>query len=160
MEIIDPVDCPYYLITRTSLLITSVLKKGFTSANIDQVKPAYLGVLMSLWRHEDSKKTTNKISKNAELKINELARMVNLEPSSMTGLIDRMERDGLIIRQAFPGDRRAQHISLTENGHSVRESVMKVVDETLTNIFRNISEDSLKSAKEVLRNVLANNQEI
>ena len=79
MELINPVDCPYYLITRTSLMITSILKKGFISAGVEQVKPAYLGVLMSLWRHEDCKAGTNQKGNLKELKTNELAKMAGLE---------------------------------------------------------------------------------
>ena len=160
MELIDPIDCPYYLVTRTSLMITSILKRGFISAGVEQVKPAYLGVLMSLWRHEDCKAGTSQKGNLTELKTNELAKLAGLEPSTMTGLLDRMERDALITRNAVPDDRRAQHISLTQKGHNVRESVLKVVDQMLNEVFRDISNADLECTKDVLRVVLANNKEV
>ena len=76
-----PPDCPYYLISRSMLAVTSLLKKGFANEGINTIKPAYLSVLLSLW-NEDG------------LKGNELGRRAGLEPSTMTGLLDRMERDG------------------------------------------------------------------
>ena len=158
MELINPVDCPYYLITRASLTITSILKRRFASAGVERLNPAYLGVLLSLWRHEDRKAETSPQKKLTQLKANELAKMAGLEPSTMTGLLDRMERDALITRSAVPNDRRAQHISLTQRGYNVRESVLKIVDQVLDEVFRDISNSDLESTKNVLRTVLANNK--
>ena len=85
----SPIDCPYYLISRVTLVVTSALKKGFTEAGVTAVKPAYLGVLLTLWREDG-------------LKVIDLGRKAGLEPSTMTGLLDRMERDTLLYREADP----------------------------------------------------------
>jgi MarR family transcriptional regulator for hemolysin len=44
----------------------------------------------------------------------ELARLLEVEQSSMAQLLNRMERDGLVERIADPGDRRSRLISLTD----------------------------------------------
>src|SRR3954447_7401197 len=49
----------------------------------------------------------------------ELAHRAGLAPSSVTALLDRLERAGLVQRAVRPGDRRAQQISLTEHGRQV-----------------------------------------
>jgi DNA-binding MarR family transcriptional regulator len=46
----------------------------------------------------------------------ELARHLGLDKSSMTGLVDRAERRGLVRRAADPHDGRAVQVSLTEEG--------------------------------------------
>ena len=136
-------ECPYYLISRVSLVVTAALKKEFTSSGVEQVKPAYLGVLMSLWQEDG-------------LKVIELGKKAGLEPSTMTGLLDRMERDGLVVRAPDSRDRRVLRIYLTNTGRQVREPVRKVIEQVLSAIFAGISPDEIAQTKHLLRRVLAN----
>ncbi|NLH49656.1 MAG: MarR family transcriptional regulator [Myxococcales bacterium] len=140
---IIPTECPYYLISRVSLTVAAALKTDLTAADLEHVKPAYLGVLMALWLEEG-------------LKTNELGRRSGLEPSTMTGLLDRMERDGFLIRRADPEDRRAQLIELTDLGRGIRREVTEVVTKTIARMFAGIPETDLAHLKETLRAVLAN----
>lgn len=141
-----PSECPFYLISRVTLQVTSALKKGMAAAGVDAVKPAYLGVLLCLWA-EDGRKAV------------ELARCARLEPSSMTGLLDRMERDGLIGRQPDPHDRRAQRIFLTAAGQAVRRPAEKATDQVLARVFAGIAADDLARAMNVLQQALINIEE-
>jgi DNA-binding MarR family transcriptional regulator len=45
-----------------------------------------------------------------------LSRSLHLEKSSLTGLVDRVERRGLVTRTRYTHDRRACEIALTEPG--------------------------------------------
>jgi DNA-binding MarR family transcriptional regulator len=146
MEPIQPTDCFYYLISRATLVATSVLKRELADAGVPQVRPSYLGVLMVLWREDG-------------LGAVELGRRAGLEPSSMTGLLDRMERDGLIARWPDPKDRRAQRICLTSDGKRFQAPVLSVVDRTLDKASRGIPEKLVSRTKDVLRHFLANMQE-
>ena len=142
----NPLDCPYYLISRVTLLVTSALKKGFAAAGVDAVKPAYLGVLLTLWREDG-------------LKVIDLGRCSGLEPSTMTGLLDRMERDALLLRKADPNDRRAQRINLTDKGRGIKAPVIRIVDEVLADVFQGVHDEDIRYAKDILRRVLTNAQE-
>jgi DNA-binding MarR family transcriptional regulator len=145
MTFTKPTDCPYYLISRIYLQVTSALKKGFTGKGVDKVKPAYLGVLLALWREDG-------------LPLGELARRSGLEPSSMTGLLDRMERDGFAFRSPDKNDRRVQMIYLTDDGRNIEEPVMKVVDTVLANVFFGISKEDYTKTQALLKQVLENAQ--
>jgi DNA-binding MarR family transcriptional regulator len=134
-------ECPYYLISRVSLSVTAALKKEFASSGAEQVKPAYLCVLMSLWQQDG-------------LKVIELSKQAGLEPSTMTGLLDRMERDGLVVRSADLNDRRAQRIFLTDSGREVKSPVLDIVERTFDTVFENIAENELSLLKDILRRVL------
>ncbi|MFE7114350.1 MarR family winged helix-turn-helix transcriptional regulator [Streptomyces sp. NPDC057654] len=46
----------------------------------------------------------------------ELAALLDVERASVTGLVDRAERRGLVRRVAVPGDRRAARVELTDKG--------------------------------------------
>ena len=139
-------ECPYYLISRVSLVVTSALKKGFADAGVVQVRPAYLCVMMSLWEEDG-------------LKVVELGKKAGLEPSTMTGLLDRMERDGLVSRTMDPRDRRVLRIYLNETGQNVRDPVLKVIDDVLADVFAGISKEDIAHTKNLLRHVLANAHE-
>lgn len=51
-----------------------------------------------------------------QLRMQELADRVLLSKSGLTRLIDRMERDGLVLRRACPSDRRGTFAELTPRG--------------------------------------------
>ncbi len=136
-------DCPYYLISRAYLVITSALKKGFALADVDQMKPAYIGVLLNLW-NEDG------------VKMVELGRKAGLEPSTMSGLLDRMAKDKLIKRVAAKNDRRAQLIFLTESGKNIQKPVLEAINQVLADVFGDIPENDIAVSKQFLRQILAN----
>jgi len=48
--------------------------------------------------------------------MSELGRLLHLEKSSLTGLVDRVERRGLVLRTRDPSDRRASQVGLTCQG--------------------------------------------
>lgn len=141
-----PTDCPYYLVSRLSLQITTALRKTFTSAGIGRVKPSYLGVLWSLWLKDG-------------VKTSELGRSAGLEPSTMTGLLDRMERDGLVMRKPDPSDRRAQVIWLTDRGTKLKGVATRMVNETMSRVFRTFNNDEMGQLTDMLKQALANAHE-
>jgi DNA-binding MarR family transcriptional regulator len=51
----------------------------------------------------------------------ELGAMLRLAKSSLTGLVDRTERNGLVRREAVSGDSRAVRVALTARGSTVAE---------------------------------------
>lgn len=63
----------------------------------------------------------------------DLGKMLNLEKSSVTGLVDRVQRRSLVQRVADSGDRRALKITLTEEGlrlaNAAHEGVVEKLEE-------------------------------
>lgn len=139
----DIASCPYYLLTRASLATTGVLRRQLAEAGYGQVRPAYIGVLMCLWS-EDGRQA------------GQLGRCAGLEPSTMTGLLDRMARDGWLERRPDPDDRRAQRIFLTGAGAAAEEPVTAVVQTMLDQMMAGIDDDDVDVFKQILRQVLAN----
>ena len=48
-----------------------------------------------------------------------LGRMMLVNRSNITGLVDRMTKAGLVRRVADPDDRRVNYVEITEKGHAV-----------------------------------------
>src|ERR1700684_1229687 len=59
-----------------------------------------------------------RVLRGREPTMNELARLLDLDKSSVTGLVDRAERRGLVTRVPSPADRRSVHVKLTADGRS------------------------------------------
>jgi len=65
-----------------------------------------------------------------------IGQQLGLTPSTMTGLVDRLEKQGFLRRERHPNDRRATVLSLTRKGETAfRREVdfyRALVDETLS----------------------------
>lgn len=88
--------------------------------------------------------------------MSELASEIGLEASSMTGLIDRMEKANLVKRQADPGDRRVWRIQLTKKGKSIQPSVSLILEETYQDLTRGISASELEATRRGLKKMIEN----
>ncbi|MBP6990962.1 MAG: MarR family transcriptional regulator [Spirochaetes bacterium] len=113
---------------------------------------------MCLWKGDSLDEALGKLGSPGGMKIADLGRCAGLEPSTMTGVIDRMERDGLVRREDDPEDRRAQNVRLTDEGCRVRMDVVAVVDSALREAFGGIDAGALEGLKGVLRKVLSNTE--
>jgi DNA-binding MarR family transcriptional regulator len=57
----------------------------------------------------------------------EMARVLGVAPTVITGLVDRLESRGLIRREAHPSDRRRIQLVLTERGNNVSVQVEEAI---------------------------------
>jgi DNA-binding MarR family transcriptional regulator len=62
----------------------------------------------------------------------ELAMLLHIEKSTLTGLVDRAERRGLVCRAPDPEDRRAVRVDLTPRGRKAVTDFQDEVTRTLT----------------------------
>lgn len=59
------------------------------------------------------------IFEHGDLSLSELSRRMYLHPSTMTGVVDRMEKKGLVARKRDAGDRRVVKLQITSEGASL-----------------------------------------
>jgi DNA-binding MarR family transcriptional regulator len=64
----------------------------------------------------------------------ELATRIDVEPSTLVGTLDIMERDGLASREANPQDRRAHLVRLTDAGEALVPRLLGLIDLVETEI--------------------------
>ncbi|MDC7809672.1 MarR family transcriptional regulator [Sphingomonas koreensis] len=62
----------------------------------------------------------------APMPLGQLGEALDLSASALSGLVDRMSRDGLIVRSPDPNDGRAWNIALTETGKARRAEAVPV----------------------------------
>jgi DNA-binding MarR family transcriptional regulator len=61
----------------------------------------------------------------------DIARILGVAPTVITGLVDRLETRGLIRREAHPSDRRRIQLVLTERGNEISTLVEGAIAERL-----------------------------
>ncbi|HEY1486593.1 MAG TPA: MarR family transcriptional regulator, partial [Micromonosporaceae bacterium] len=66
--------------------------------------------------------------------MNELGAHLGLDKSSITGLVDRAERRGLVRRVASSRDRRSVHVSITDAGRAIAERISDKFDRRIAEI--------------------------
>jgi DNA-binding MarR family transcriptional regulator len=81
---------------------------------------------------------------------------VNIEQPTMTALLARMERDGLVKRKPDPDDARAQRISLTPKAKSTFERVLKELQLVVDVALQGVSEAEQAALIRTLQKVVQN----
>ncbi|MDX1622228.1 MAG: MarR family transcriptional regulator [Nitriliruptorales bacterium] len=89
------------------------------------------------------------------LRMQDLADAVLLSKSGLTRLVDRMEGDGLVERQACKTDRRGTFAVLTPRGRkTLREAAPAHLDGVATHFGEHLSESEAELLAEVLERIL------
>jgi DNA-binding MarR family transcriptional regulator len=92
-----------------SFLVQEMLSRRAAAHDLSLIQTRLLGVL-----------------RDREPSMQQLARVLNLDKSSVSGLVDRAEKRGLVQRVPSTDDGRAVHVGLTSSG---RRTVDQVVAE-------------------------------
>jgi len=75
--------------------------------------------------------------------IGEAADALDLAPSAMTGLIDRMTKVELVERRADPKDGRAMRLHLTDKGRAAREEAKASLQGIKAQLTEGFSDDEI-----------------
>jgi DNA-binding MarR family transcriptional regulator len=78
------------------------------------------------------------ILRDRTLTMAELANYLGLERSTVTGLVDRAERRGLVIRRSSTADGRSIELLLSVAGHSLADEVAGTVSDQLTSVVEKL----------------------
>jgi DNA-binding MarR family transcriptional regulator len=99
-------------------------------------------LLEELW-HEDG------------LRQSELIGQLSVEPPTVTGILQRMERDGLIERRPDSENRRVQRVYLTEAGRQLEKPVRKVWREVESTFLSDLSASDRRQLLDLLAKLAA-----
>jgi len=80
----------------------------------------------------------------------DLKGMLNLNASTISGLINRLEKKGYVARLPKAGDRRVTHITLTASGIKLIENVPNILHNRLTSRLDNLSTEQREEVKKAL----------
>ena len=77
---------------------------------------------------------------NSELRMQELAKKLSLNQSSVTRLVERMERHDYTVRDVCPDDKRGVYAVLTNHGRQIQAEVSNEYDNYLKSALDEVSQ--------------------
>mgnify|MGYP001425528220 CR=1 FL=1 len=86
----------------------------------------------------------------------ELGEICLKDKTSITRIIDALEKKNLVVRIADQLDHRIKRIVLTNAGKQLFYDVLPVMEKTREEARKTISEDEINTFKNVLRNIITN----
>jgi DNA-binding MarR family transcriptional regulator len=69
-----------------------------------------------------------------------VARQVHLSPSTLVGILDRLQARGLVVRQRDTRDRRLVHLSLTDSGQQLLRDAPSPLQDRLADALKVLPE--------------------
>ncbi len=79
-----------------------------------------------------------------------LSKIVQVQKSNMTTLIDSLEKENVVIRSRDLNDKRIIHLNLTDKGITVKEQLLDEYQQHLGEILKNVTEQELDQAIAIL----------
>lgn len=128
-----------FIVVKTARLIENRLKTNFEKENI-KITPQQWSVLTYLWNEDgiSQQKLANAFSK---------------DKTSMTRLLNNMEKNDLIVRQHDVKDKRNKLVNLTFRSKLLKKDSIKIAEKTLAETLVGIDHKELKLSKNVLKKI-------
>jgi len=121
---VAPADNPIRELIRTFGLLERVMQPYFASFGISG---SQWGVLRNLHRALQEGLPG--------LRLTDLGNRLLITPPSVTGVVDRLERAGLVVRDGSPTDLRAKQVALTREGRRLVERILAVHENQIDSVL-------------------------
>ena len=133
-------------------------------SDVDQVLEAIL------YLYTESRRITKELAKRADLtgpqltvvklleafgdlSLSELSDKIRAQNSTVTGIIDRMERESLVTRERSKEDRRVVYIKLTPKGHALAREIPVEPMEVFKSALETLSQQEMKDLLRIMTKV-------
>lgn len=130
-------ECINYLLTGAQHKVFIEMKNALKSLDLT---PIQYGVLKCIWQFDMSNPK-------------EIAEFLGVENSTISGILDRMEGKGLLIREIDVKDRRHIKICLNDSAKKLEKSVDKIVEKVNRDVLQDFSDEEIRQIKQYLRKI-------
>ncbi|GCD09697.1 MarR family winged helix-turn-helix transcriptional regulator [Clostridium tagluense] len=76
------------------------------------------------------------IHKEKRMKMTELSRKLTLSNSTVSGIVDRLEKQGIVERERSCEDRRVVYVKISPKFNETHEDIHKLIQENTVNIMK------------------------
>ena len=136
-----------------------------------EIKPEVDSILEAIvYLYTESRRVTKEVARSAELtgpqltvlkvleglgdiSLSELSERIRAQNSTVTGIIDRMEREGLVVRARSTEDRRVVHIRLTEKGARIARDIAVEPMEVFRGALESLSAGEVRDLLRILTKI-------
>ena len=126
-----------YLVFTAQQKLRTHLKNAMSEAGVS-ITPAQSAILFLLKRKDGQT-------------MSELTQELSIDNSTLTGLVDRLERSGFVKRNANTADRRSSHVYITGSGSEEIEHAKAVIRMVNDRIRQDFTEGEVESFKKILK---------
>lgn len=123
-----------FLLSKAYQRVWAIMREEIESYDLT---PPQFGLLAFLWQQDGLTQV-------------ELSEKGQIDRTTIGGLIDRLEKLGLVERRPHPHDRRAYKIHLTDRGKDLEVPLSACADRSLTKFTRGLSEQEVGELRRML----------
>jgi MarR family transcriptional regulator, organic hydroperoxide resistance regulator len=132
-----------FLIAKIHQLSGRIFSKMLKDHGIEEINPAQGRILFSLWDHDN-------------IPIRELAMRTQLDKSTLTAMLSRLETSGYIERIQSEDDKRICYIRRTEKDRSLQKKYSDVSNTMISLFYDSLSEKEITDFENTLEIILSN----
>lgn len=93
------------------------------------------------------------LSRHGESKMTDIARYINVTTAAITGIVERLVRDGYALRISDPKDRRIVKVKLTKKGEGILQKMAESKKAIVMRIFGVISQEERDEYLKILEHI-------
>ncbi len=123
-----------FLLAKSHQRICAIFNEEFAGYDLT---PRQFGLLGFLWQQDSQSQA-------------ELSARSQIDRSTMGGVIDRLEKEGLVQRLPHPEDRRAYRVCLTDRGRALETELTPLAEKVHTRFVERITPDELATLQQIL----------
>ncbi len=132
-----------FLIAKIHQASGRIFSKILKDSGIDEINPAQGRILFVLWSKD-------------EIPITELARRTMLSKSTLTSMLDRLEKTGYLTRIRSKEDRRTILIKRTQKDKRLESKYMQVSEEMTRLFYKGFTQSEIDEFENTLERLLSN----
>ena len=136
-----------------------------------EIKPEVDSILEAIvYLYTESRRVTKEVARRADLtgpqltvlkvleglgdlSLSELSERIRAQNSTVTGIIDRMEREDLVVRSRSTEDRRVVRIQLTEKGARIAREISVEPMEVFRSALQSLSVGEMRDLLKILTKI-------
>lgn len=132
-----------FLISQIKQIQGRIFERLLSEAGIEEFNGAQGRILYVLWSEDN-------------LPIIELSKRTGLAKTTLTSMLDRMEKQGHLTRHHDPNNRRQIRIRLTDNTRSLEDKYNEISQDMSRIFYKGFSDDEIVAIDNGLERILEN----
>ncbi len=132
-----------FLISQIHQLQGRAFEKMLKESEVDAFNGAQGRILYVLWEHD-------------KLSITEIGRLTSLAKTTLTSMLDRMEKAGLLVRIPDTRNRRQIFVSITDKAKEYRNKYDMVSEKMNSLFYQGFSEAEITEFEDILKRIINN----
>jgi len=133
-----------YFVSKTKKNMMRFIERKLLEKGLDTLVPSYGNILTVLYDH------------GGELSMKEIGELIGKEKSTITAIVNKLEKLGYVKKQKSEEDRRVTFVCVTAKGREIEETFNEISDEVYNTAYSNFSEEEKKELLRLMKKLNKN----